>query len=160
MFFSFLSFFMLLFFYRNISGSFTRLSAAATASVSTPLAEAPILSPTDADPKIKSIVDQISKLTLLEVAELNTVLKETLKIPDAPVMAFAAGGAPGGPGPAAQAEEGDDDQAKSVQTSFSLKITKFDDGKKVALIKEVKSLVEGLNLVQVCCKKLHSVFIF
>ncbi len=55
--------------------------------------EAPILSPNDVDPKIRGIVDQISKLTLLEVSELNQYLKQTLKIPDAPVMAFAAGGA-------------------------------------------------------------------
>lgn len=42
----------------------------------------------------------------------------------------------------------DDVDQKVVQTAFTLKITKFDDGKKVALIKEVKNLVEGLNLVQ------------
>jgi len=52
------------------------------------------MSPTDVDPKIQDIVSQISKLTLLEVAELNTALKEALKIPDAPVMSFAAGAAP------------------------------------------------------------------
>lgn len=36
-----------------------------------------------------------------------------------------------------------------MQTAFTLKVTKFDDTKKVALIKEIKNLVEGLNLVQV-----------
>jgi large subunit ribosomal protein L7/L12 len=36
-----------------------------------------------------------------------------------------------------------------VQTSFTLKLMKFDEGKKVALIKECKSLLEGMNLVQV-----------
>lgn len=61
-----------------------------------------VLSPGQADPKIQSIVDQISKLTLLEVAELNQTLKTTLNIPDAPVMAFAGGVAPASGGAAAK----------------------------------------------------------
>lgn len=44
----------------------------------------------------------------------------------------------------------DGEGAKGVQTAFTVKITKFDDAKKVALIKEIKNVVEGLNLVQVC----------
>lgn len=40
--------------------------------------------------KIQTIVSQISQLTLVEVAELNALLKTTLNIPDAPVMAFGA----------------------------------------------------------------------
>jgi large subunit ribosomal protein L7/L12 len=45
--------------------------------------------------KIQRIVNDISQLTLLDVAELNQVLKTTLKIPDAPVMAYGAGPAAG-----------------------------------------------------------------
>lgn len=110
-----------------------------------------ILSPTETSPKIKAIVDEIGKLTLLEVAELNVALKEVLKIPDAPMMSFAAGAMMAGmPGDkAAKSDEDADAASKTVQTAFTLKITKFDEGKKVALIKEVKNLVEGLNLVQV-----------
>ena len=67
-----------------------RLSAAATAQAT----ESPVMAPAEVDPKIRDIVNQISKLTLLEVAELNQALKETLKIPDAPVMSFSAGAAP------------------------------------------------------------------
>jgi len=45
----------------------------------------------------------------------------------------------------------DEEQAApaKVQTSFTLKMLKFDEGKKVALIKECKNLLEGMNLVQV-----------
>lgn len=57
-------------------------------------ADTPVMSPMEVDPKIQGIVGQIAKLTLLEVAELNQALKETLKIPDAPVMSFAAGAMP------------------------------------------------------------------
>ena len=35
------------------------------------------------------------------------------------------------------------------QTSFTVKLSAFDDKKKIALIKEIKASVEGLNLVQV-----------
>jgi large subunit ribosomal protein L7/L12 len=35
-----------------------------------------------------------------------------------------------------------------VQTEFTLKLVKFDEGKKVAIIKEIKNLIEGMNLVQ------------
>lgn len=43
---------------------------------------------------------------------------------------------------------------QKVQTSFTLKLLKFDDTKKVALIKEIKSLLEGMNLVQVIIRLL------
>nr|CAG4645998.1 EOG090X0O3H [Lynceus sp. MCZ IZ 141354] len=93
--------------------------------------------------KLQSIVTSISQLNLLEVAELNKLLKSTLNIPDAPVMAY--GGAP-----APKKEEEDEEVAApvKVQTSFTLKLVKYDDTKKVALIKELKSLLEGMNLVQ------------
>lgn len=35
-----------------------------------------------------------------------------------------------------------------MKTVFTVKLTKFDEKQKVALIKEVKSLLEGMNLVQ------------
>jgi large subunit ribosomal protein L7/L12 len=37
---------------------------------------------------------------------------------------------------------------QAVQTSFTVKLHKFDADKKVAIIKEIKNLVEGMNLVQ------------
>ncbi|KAH9396609.1 Ribosomal protein [Tyrophagus putrescentiae] len=128
--------------FRSMTLSAVRLSPAAAQAA----ADAPVMAPTEVDPKIRDIVGQIAKLTLLEVAELNQALKETLKIPDAPVMSFAAGAVPAAG--AAKAEDEDADNAKTVQTAFTLKVTKFDETKKVALIKEIKNLVEGLNLVQ------------
>ena len=44
--------------------------------------------------KISSIVDQISALNLLEVADLNELLKKRLNISDAPVMMAGAAAAP------------------------------------------------------------------
>jgi large subunit ribosomal protein L7/L12 len=99
------------------------------------------------DPKLKRIIEDISRLTLLEVSDLNELLKKTLNIPDTPVMGPMSMGA-FQPAAAAPAEEEEVAAPKKVQTSFTLKLMKFDDGKKVALIKEVKSLLEGMNLVQ------------
>ena len=39
--------------------------------------------------------------------------------------------------------------AKKVQTSFTVKMMKFDDKQKIALIKEVKNLLDDMNLVKV-----------
>nr|CAG4651548.1 EOG090X0O3H [Simocephalus serrulatus] len=95
--------------------------------------------------KIQRIVNEISQLTLIEVAELNQVLKTTLKIPDAPIMAYGAGPAAG---PAQPKEEEEEAPKPKAQTSFTVKLTKYDETKKIALIKEVKNIVEGMNLVQ------------
>nr|CAG4643680.1 EOG090X0O3H [Ilyocryptus agilis] len=94
--------------------------------------------------KLKRIVSDISQLTLIEVAELNQLLKTTLNIPDAPVMAYGAAPAAA---PSAAQEEEEAPKAKA-QTCFTVKLTKFEETKKIALIKEIKNLVEGLNLVQ------------
>merc|ERR1711963_394024 len=91
--------------------------------------------------KIFSIVEQISKLNLLEVADLNELLKKRLNISDAPVMMA------GGPAPVA-APVVEEAAPVAVQTSFTLKLNSFAADKKVALIKEIKANVEGFNLVQ------------
>ena len=57
-----------------------------------------------------------------------------------------AGSAPAAAGAPAQEEE--EPEVVAVQTSFTLQLESFDAGKKVALIKEIKSNVEGMNLVQ------------
>jgi len=89
--------------------------------------------------KINQIVDQIAQLNLLEVADLNSCLKERLNISDTPVMmaGVAAGAAPA----AAQEEEEEAHEPVAVQTSFTVKMHKFDESKKVALIKELKGQV-------------------
>jgi len=94
--------------------------------------------------KIESLVSDISKLTLLEVADLNALLKITLNIQDAPMMAMGAMPAGG----AAPKEEEEAEAPKREKTSFSVKLVSFDTGKKVPLIKEIKTIIEGLNLVQ------------
>jgi len=95
-------------------------------------------------PKIQKLVSEISQLTLLEVADLNELLKKSLKISDMPMMMPAMGGGAG-----AKPQEAEEAPEPKVEKSlFTLKLTKFDEAKKVALIKEVKNMVAGMNLVQ------------
>uniref|UniRef100_A0A023GFP0 Putative mitochondrial ribosomal protein l12 strongylocentrotus purpuratus n=1 Tax=Amblyomma triste TaxID=251400 RepID=A0A023GFP0_AMBTT len=94
--------------------------------------------------KITRIVDDIAKLTLMEVADLNDLLKKTLHIQETPMMA----GAWAAPAPAAAQEEDEGEKVTKVQTAFTVKLVKFDDTKKIQLIKEMKNLMEGMNLVQ------------
>ncbi|KAI1268600.1 54S ribosomal protein L12 [Xylariaceae sp. FL1019] len=97
-----------------------------------------------ANPKIATIVDQISQLTLLETADLVSSLKSKLNIPDLPVGGFAAAAPAAAP---AAAEEADEPApAAQEKTLFNLKLTAFDAGAKAKIIKEVKNLL-GLSLV-------------
>ncbi|EFA07911.1 uncharacterized protein mRpL12 [Tribolium castaneum] len=92
-------------------------------------------------PKIEKLVTEISQLNLLEVSELSGALKTRLNLPDAPVMPVGGFAAP------APAEE-EDEAPKQVKSVFNVKLMKFDEKQKVALIKEIKGLMEGMNLVQ------------
>ena len=70
-------------------------------------------------------------------------LQQKFNISDAPVMMS------GMAAPAAPAAEEEEEQAPTVvQTSFTVHLESFDAAKKVALIKEMKNQVEGMNLVQ------------
>lgn len=51
------------------------------------------------------------------------------------------------PNLAVQEEEGSG--VAQVKTAFTVKLVKFEDSKKIQLIKELKNLMEGINLVQV-----------
>ncbi|CAI9626195.1 mitochondrial 54s ribosomal protein mnp1 [Alternaria burnsii] len=99
------------------------------------------------NPKIATIVDQISQLTLLETADLVSTLKTRLNIPDMPMGGFVAGpGGGAGPATAAPVEEEEAAPAAQEKTLFNLKLEKFDAGAKPKVIKEIKAML-GLSLV-------------
>lgn len=101
------------------------------------------------DPKISNIVNEISKLTLLETSVLINELKAQLKIPDialpaaGAVAAPAAGGASGG----AAVEEEAQEEKPEEKTIFALKLESFDAKAKPKIIKEIKTML-GLSLVE------------
>jgi large subunit ribosomal protein L7/L12 len=82
---------------------------------------------------LSKIVDELSKLTVLEAAELAKMLEEKWGVTAAAAVAVAA--APGGPGAAAPAEE---------KTEFTVVLAAAGE-KKIEVIKEVRALT-GLGL--------------
>jgi large subunit ribosomal protein L7/L12 len=83
------------------------------------------------------LVDKLSGLTVLEIADLVKALEEKWGVSAAAPVAVAAAPAAGG-GEAAAAEE---------KTSFDV-ILKEAGGNKIAVIKEVRAAVAGLGLAE------------
>jgi large subunit ribosomal protein L7/L12 len=82
---------------------------------------------------LQTLVDDLSKLTVLEAADLAKMLEERWGVSGAAAVAVAA--APGGAAAAAPAEE---------KTEFTVVLTAIGD-KKIEVIKEVRALT-GLGL--------------
>lgn len=85
-----------------------------------------------------TLVEQLSGLTVLEVADLVKQLEEKWGVSAATPVAAAAAGAPAGGAAAPAAEE---------KTSFDV-ILKETGGNKIAVIKEVRASVPGLGLAE------------
>ncbi|XP_057674014.1 39S ribosomal protein L12, mitochondrial [Corythoichthys intestinalis] len=101
--------------------------------------------PKQYSPKIQQLVSDIASLTLLEVSDLNELLKKTLNIQDVGMMPMGAMAASAAPEPSAAEEEA---PVKKEKTHFTVKLTEVNAAEKVKLIKEVKNCMQGLNLVQ------------
>jgi large subunit ribosomal protein L7/L12 len=84
---------------------------------------------------LAKIVDDLSKLTVLEAAELSKLLEEKWGVSAAAPVAVAA--APAGGGAAAPAAE--------EQTEFTV-VLKSGGDKKLNVIKEVRTIVAGLGI--------------
>lgn len=85
----------------------------------------------------QSLVDQLSNLTVLQVAELVKALEEKWGVSAAAPVAMAAAPA-GGEAAAAPAEE---------KTSFTVVLTDVGSNK-IGVIKEVRAAVPGLGLAE------------
>lgn len=85
---------------------------------------------------IAKLVEELSKLTVLEAADLAKALEEAWGVSAAAAVAVAA---PAGGGEAAAAVE--------EKTEFDVILT-GDGGNKIAVIKEVRNVVSGLGLAE------------
>ena len=85
---------------------------------------------------LTKIVDDLSKLTVLEASELAKLLEEKWGVSAAAPVAAAAAPAAGGAAPAEAAEE---------QTEFTVVLTAGGD-KKINVIKEVRGIRSDLGL--------------
>ncbi|XP_021735298.1 uncharacterized protein LOC110701981 [Chenopodium quinoa] len=97
--------------------------------------------------KITSIANEISNLTLLEVADLTSLLGKKLEVKDLPIvslmmpgMGFSLRGMGGAGGGAAAAPV---EEEKKEKTVFDLKLEAgFEAGAKIKIIKEVRSFTD------------------
>ncbi|KAI9290791.1 ClpS-like protein [Neoconidiobolus thromboides FSU 785] len=99
---------------------------------------------TEVSPKINEIVDKIATLSLLETADLIEALKLKLNISEI-AMPSASAAAPAAAAPATEAAEEEKPAAKSI---FTVKLEKFDAASKAKIIREIKSILPGANLVE------------
>src|ERR1044071_1069033 len=88
---------------------------------------------------LAAIVESLSKLTVVEAAELVKKLEESWGVTAAAPVAVAAGGAPAG-GAAAPAAE--------AQTTFDVIIQSVPADKKISVIKVVREVKPGLGLAE------------
>jgi large subunit ribosomal protein L7/L12 len=86
---------------------------------------------------IATIVDQLSKLTVIEAAELVKKLEETWGVSAAAPVAVAAAPAGGAAAPAAEAK-----------TAFDVILASVPADKKIAVIKAVREVKAGLGLAE------------
>ncbi|KAF8665778.1 hypothetical protein AX16_000225 [Volvariella volvacea WC 439] len=94
------------------------------------------------DPLIGQLVDDISKLTLLQAADLVAALKTRLNIQEIAMPAAAPAAAPA----SVAADEPVEEKPKE-KTVFNVKLESFDAAAKPKIIKEVKALIPNLTLI-------------
>ncbi|EKM59626.1 uncharacterized protein PHACADRAFT_181616 [Phanerochaete carnosa HHB-10118-sp] len=126
---------------RPLAGSSRRWLATATAEASTSTTLPPT---TSSDPKITKIVDDISGLTLLQAADLVTLLKSRLNIQEIAMPAAAPAAAASA---AAAAEEAPVEEKPKEKTMFDVKLESFDASAKPKIIREVKAMIPNLTLI-------------
>ena len=90
----------------------------------------------------EEILEAIASMTVLEVSELVKMMEEKFGVSAAAPVAIAAGGAAAAPAEAAE-----------EQTEFTVILKSFEDSKKIAVIKEVRTvtnlgLKEAKDLVE------------
>jgi len=99
------------------------------------------------NPRVASLVDQIASLTLIETSELTQLLKTRLNIQDVvlPAVNVAASTNPtAAPAASAPVEE----EKAPEKTEFTVKLEKYDAAAKTKIIREIKNLLPGTNLVE------------
>ncbi|KAG8681079.1 hypothetical protein FRC09_017768 [Ceratobasidium sp. 395] len=114
----------------------------ATETISTPSSAPPPIT----DSKIIGMVDDISKLTLLQAADLVALLKTRLNITEIAMPAASAAPVTGAGAPAEEAAPVE--EKPKEKTIFTVKLEKIDAANKAKVIREVKAIMPNMNLVE------------
>uniref|UniRef100_A0A1D1Z4Z3 54S ribosomal protein L12, mitochondrial n=1 Tax=Anthurium amnicola TaxID=1678845 RepID=A0A1D1Z4Z3_9ARAE len=96
--------------------------------------------------RVWRLVDEISGLTLVEVAELSGIIMRKLNMKEPPVIGVMKAGAAGGVGVAAAKGAGGaaagKEEKKPEKTAFELKLESFEAASKIKVIKEVRGFTD------------------
>ncbi|XP_027185510.1 uncharacterized protein LOC113783546 [Coffea eugenioides] len=110
--------------------------------------------------RVWRLVDEISSLTLVEVAELGSIMMKKMGMKEPPVVGVmkpgdVGMGAVSMKGPATAAKE----EKKVEKTVFELKLESYDAASKIKVIKEVRSFTDlGLKEAKDLVEKTPAVF--
>lgn len=111
--------------------------------------------------RVFRLVDEVSSLTLLEAAELGSILMKKMSMTEAPVMGVLKPGAAAGLSQMASKGSGAaaPEEKKPEKTVFELKLESFDAASKIKVIKEIRGFTElGLKEAKDLVEKAPAVF--
>lgn len=110
--------------------------------------------------RVWRLVDEISGLTLVEIAELSSILMKKLGMKDLPTVGMMKPGAAGLAGMAMKASSAAAKEEKKVEkTVFELKLEAYEAASKIKIIKEIRSFTElGLKEAKDLVEKTPIVF--
>lgn len=112
--------------------------------------------PTD---RVFRLVDEIAGLTLVEVAELSSILMKKMGMKEPPIVGVMKPGAAGLAGMAMKAPTAAKEEKKLVKTVFELKLESYDAASKIKVIKEIRSFTDlGLKEAKDLVEKTPTVF--
>ncbi|KAL4589694.1 hypothetical protein LXL04_002602 [Taraxacum kok-saghyz] len=112
--------------------------------------------PTD---RVWRLVDEMSSLTLLEVAELSQIMMKKMGMKEPPTVAVMKPGAAGLAGAATGGQAAAKEEVKPEKSVFELKLESFEATSKIKIIKEVRSFTDlGLKEAKEMVEKAPVVF--
>ncbi|XP_057510718.1 uncharacterized protein LOC130793086 [Actinidia eriantha] len=109
--------------------------------------------------RVFRLVDEIAGLTLVEVAELSSILMKKLGMKDPPVVGVMKPGAAGFAGATMKAPTAAKEEKKPEKTVFELKLESYEAASKIKIIKEIRSFTDlGLKEAKDLVEKSPAVF--
>lgn len=128
---------------RQVSHILNRRFASTEVSSSSSTSSVP---PPAGDAKINKLVDDIASLSLLQAADLVSLLKTRLNITE--IALPAASAAPVATAPAVEEEAAPQEEKPKEKTMFTLRLESFNADSKAKVIREVKATFANMNLME------------
>ncbi|KAL2474706.1 Ribosomal protein L7/L12 [Abeliophyllum distichum] len=108
--------------------------------------------------RVWRLVDEISGLTLVETAELSSIMMKKLCMKELPVIGVMKPGAAGVAAVSMKASMAAKEEKKPEKTAFELKMESFDSASKLKVIKEIRSFTDfGLKEAKDLVEKVPAV---